>query len=233
MPPRIPAPIRANALSLSASSNPRLPLPAVPQWQRASYATPAGDDASAAEPTILGPSGVPEGDPLKLGRKAPQFHKSNRRKKMLAWLAKQPASFKWPGAKGVEANGFLTNPFDNPNQPFPLNPEFRSLPVLGEQAREDIWSRIVEKGESIKAVSAQFGVDQRRVAAVVRMKQVEKRWVAEVCTPFSLPSQFLRILWRWVCPEHTARRRSMMMYTNRLVYKTCNPWLQNNASEPL
>lgn len=37
------------------------------------------------------------------------------------------------------------------------------------------------KWEGVKAVSAELGVDQRRVAAVVRMKEVEKDWEAKVC----------------------------------------------------
>lgn len=34
-------------------------------------------------------------------------------------------------------------------------------------------------GEPIKAVSAEFGIDIRRVAAVVRLKEVEKDWIAK------------------------------------------------------
>lgn len=62
---------------------------------------------------------------------------------------------------------------------FPLNPTFRSEPVLDEEARELVWSKIVERGESIKAVSAELGIDMRRVAAVVRLKEVEKGWIAQ------------------------------------------------------
>lgn len=42
----------------------------------------------------------------------------------------------------------------------------------------------MRKGETIKAVSAELGVDIRRVAAVVRLKEVEKDWEAKVsCVP--------------------------------------------------
>ncbi|KAJ8119284.1 hypothetical protein O1611_g10642 [Lasiodiplodia mahajangana] len=34
-------------------------------------------------------------------------------------------------------------------------------------------------GETIKAVSAEFGIDIRRVAAIVRLKEVEKDWIAK------------------------------------------------------
>ncbi|KAI0548468.1 eukaryotic mitochondrial regulator protein-domain-containing protein [Xylaria curta] len=64
-------------------------------------------------------------------------------------------------------------------QPFPLNPHFKSHKVLDEKARELIWEKVMRDGETIKAVSAEFGVDIRRVAAVVRLKEVEKDWIAK------------------------------------------------------
>lgn len=69
------------------------------------------------------------------------------------------------------------------DQPFPLNPLFRSEPVLSEQLRDAIWSRVVESGEAIKAVSQEFGVDVRRIAAVVRLKEVEHKMIAQVSSP--------------------------------------------------
>lgn len=69
------------------------------------------------------------------------------------------------------------------NTPFPLNPQFKSMEVLSDQARELIWKKIMRDGETIKAVSAELGVDIRRVAAVVRLKEVEKDWEAKVCRP--------------------------------------------------
>ena len=76
-----------------------------------------------------------------------------------------------------------------PDQPFPNNPDFRSERVLSERARDKIWEMVMEKGMPLKAVSAQYHVDMRRVAAVVRMKQIEKRWELEVsffCSSFPL-----------------------------------------------
>lgn len=66
------------------------------------------------------------------------------------------------------------------NTPFPGNTTFTSEPVLSEEAREMIWVSVMRKGMPLKAVSAQFHVDMRRVAAVVRMKEIEKKWVEEV-----------------------------------------------------
>ncbi|KAI1761998.1 eukaryotic mitochondrial regulator protein-domain-containing protein [Hypoxylon sp. FL1150] len=67
----------------------------------------------------------------------------------------------------------------NRNRPFPLNPQFISEPVLDDRARELIWEKVMREGETIKAVSAELGVDIRRVAAVVRLKEVEKDWIAK------------------------------------------------------
>ncbi|KAL2180689.1 mitochondrial 37S ribosomal protein mS45 [Thermothelomyces heterothallicus CBS 202.75] len=74
----------------------------------------------------------------------------------------------------------------SPDQPFPNNPNFRSEPVLSERARELIWNAVMVKGMPLKAVSAQYHVDMRRVAAVVRMKEIEKRWEREN-KPLALP----------------------------------------------
>lgn len=65
------------------------------------------------------------------------------------------------------------------NFPFPLNKQFKSHPVLNEDAREMIWSKVMVEGMPIKAVSAELGVDITRVAAVVRLKEVEKDWIAK------------------------------------------------------
>ncbi|OHF03359.1 hypothetical protein CORC01_01412 [Colletotrichum orchidophilum] len=67
----------------------------------------------------------------------------------------------------------------NEDQPFPMNPFFRSQPVLSEELREEVFTRVKNKKESLKLVSAELGIDVRRVAAVVRMKEIEKQWEAE------------------------------------------------------
>lgn len=62
-----------------------------------------------------------------------------------------------------------------------------------------IWEKVMRDGETVKAVSAELGVDIRRVAAVVRLKEVEKDWVAKVSNhfvPFPLrsPSSAFRMM---------------------------------------
>lgn len=68
----------------------------------------------------------------------------------------------------------------NRDQPFPLNPLFRSLPVLDDTTKELIWDKVMKRGEPLKAVSAEMSVDVRRVAAVVRLKEVQKQWEKDV-----------------------------------------------------
>ncbi|KAI0506187.1 eukaryotic mitochondrial regulator protein-domain-containing protein [Xylaria bambusicola] len=85
--------------------------------------------------------------------------------------------------------------------PFPLNPEFKSVKVLDERARELVWEKVMREGETIKAVSAELGIDIRRVAAIVRLKEVEKDWIAKdkpLATPYSkavlsmLPTHYIQ-----------------------------------------
>jgi hypothetical protein len=66
-------------------------------------------------------------------------------------------------------------------RPFPLNPYFRSQPVLSEDLREAIYQRVKRDGATVSLASVEFGVSNERVGAVVRLKQMEKEWIAQVC----------------------------------------------------
>ena len=74
-------------------------------------------------------------------------------------------------------------------RPYPLNQNFQSQSVLSEDLRERIYQLVVEEEIDIKSVSAVFGVDIRRVAAVARLKTLEKQWVQEVSYLFSFSTQ--------------------------------------------
>lgn len=76
-------------------------------------------------------------------------------------------------------------------RPFPLNRNFVSQSILSEDLRNEIWERVQQQGKSVRQVSIEMGVDMRRVAAVVRLVEVEKRMRAEVSTHFPFIS-FLR-----------------------------------------
>ncbi|KAF2746538.1 hypothetical protein M011DRAFT_468634 [Sporormia fimetaria CBS 119925] len=64
-------------------------------------------------------------------------------------------------------------------RPFPMNRHFRSQPVLSEQLREAIYNRVAKDGATVALASVEFGVSNERVGAVVRLKQLEKEWVAQ------------------------------------------------------
>jgi hypothetical protein len=69
---------------------------------------------------------------------------------------------------------------------------FKSEPVLSEELRNKIYERIVAPSGKWKdrtpylAVSREFGIDVRRVAAVVRLMEVEKQMIAKVSSSLHL-----------------------------------------------
>ncbi|CAD0081846.1 unnamed protein product [Aureobasidium vineae] len=72
-------------------------------------------------------------------------------------------------------------------RPYPLNNDFRSQSVLSEELREEIYKKIVDEKVDLSTVSALYGVDMRRVAAVVRLKTIERNWASEgkkLATPY-------------------------------------------------
>ncbi|KAG6001635.1 hypothetical protein E4U21_003990 [Claviceps maximensis] len=107
---------------------------------------------------------------------------SRARQQMYQWLNSRDGRELAQGGRGPRYLG----PFQD--QPFPQNPLFRSQPVLDDQTRELIWDKVMMRGESLKGVSAEMGVDVRRVAAVVRLKEVERQWVKDgkkLATPYA------------------------------------------------
>lgn len=100
-------------------------------------------------------------------------------------MNKRGSAFKEHTRKGPNLLGGIDN--DGNALPFPANKYFKSQPVLSEGSREIIYKDVMEKGLPIKAVSAKYNVDVRRVAAVIRLKEIEKRWIREVSSS-SLPS---------------------------------------------
>lgn len=73
--------------------------------------------------------------------------------------------------------------------PFPLNRAFSSQPVLSEKLRELIYLKAVDDKMSIRRISADSGVTMERVAAVIRMKQMERDWVKQVSHHCPFPPQ--------------------------------------------
>ena len=73
------------------------------------------------------------------------------------------------------------NEVDGSPYPFPLNREFKSEAVLSEELRLEVWKRVQVDKQSVRQVSADLGIEMRRVGAVVRLVEVEKKMRAEVC----------------------------------------------------
>ena len=106
-----------------------------------------------------------------------------------------------PNRRELEKNNEVSD------RPFPSNMKFQSQPVLSEELKEEVWKQVVQRGKSLRRASVDYYMDIRRVAAVVRLKQVEKQWIADV----SLAISYIR--------------SNMMRQPNRLVLKT-STWLR-------
>lgn len=111
---------------------------------------------------------------------------------MYKWMDKTGKRLKdsaWVDEEKSPYLGHLTQ------QPFPLNPFFRSERVLSEEMRQLLVEEVREKKKPIKVVSIEQGVDARRIAAVLRMKDIERQWKQEgkqLATPYA--KAMLRIL---------------------------------------
>ena len=112
-------------------------------------------------------------------------------------VQRQEKAEKSRGGKGDD--GALSQETMEDLRPFPLNKQFRSQPVLSEELREAIYNEVVARGISVPTVSVQFGVSNERVAAVVRLKRMEKEWIGQVS--FSL-------IFRFYCRMHMMRHKT-------------------------
>lgn len=163
----------------------------------------------------------------------PRFSRSRRAYR--AWFAKQGKSLR-ETKPHVEYLPLTANPkkFEEVNTeiPFPRNREFVSAPVLDEAARELVWEKVMRKGQPIKTVSAEYGIDMRRVAAVVRLKEIEKEWTRDVSVP-QMPKKARPVLGQLSFPVHSVFHfdDDCQHLNFRLVLKT-SPWLQT-CCEPL
>jgi hypothetical protein len=77
-------------------------------------------------------------------------------------------------------------------RPFPLNQHFVSESVLSEPLRQEIWKRVKVDGKSVRTVSVELGVEMRRVGAVVRLVEVERRMRADVSLP-AVPNEAIYV----------------------------------------
>lgn len=66
-------------------------------------------------------------------------------------------------------------------RPFPLNPAFVSQSILSEELRNEIYRCVKVQKMDLRAVSIMYSIDTRRVAAVVRLVEVEQKMKRDVC----------------------------------------------------
>ncbi|GLB04594.1 hypothetical protein AtubIFM57258_010563 [Aspergillus tubingensis] len=108
---------------------------------------------------------------------APQT--TRRRREMFAWLNTDAAKLRThtPGSTNylIRTNPKLKDSPVVENRVFPANPAYRSESILSEELRTEIYNRVVINKKSVRAVSVELKVDMRRVAAVVRLVELEKR----------------------------------------------------------
>lgn len=107
------------------------------------------------------------------------------RRQMFEWLDGEGAVFKHhiPGQTNyVTSLKQRDNEGSDKARPFPNNQNFFSEPILSEELRNEVYNRVVEQKKSARVVSVELGIDMKRIAAVVRLVELEKRQRAQVRT---------------------------------------------------
>lgn len=110
---------------------------------------------------------------------------------MFEWLNTQGAAYKHhiPGETNYLKDARDMDLTDT-TRPFPNNRNFISESVLSEDLRNEVYVRVVEKKKSLRAVSVELGIDMKRIAAVVRLVELERRQKSQVSifSPSPFPS---------------------------------------------
>lgn len=101
---------------------------------------------------------------------------------MFQWLSTEGAALKHhiPGETNYLSRADRDGDSNEAPRPFPGNRTFISEPVLSEELRNEVYVRVVEKKRSLRAVSVELGIDMKRIAAVVRLVEMERRQRAQV-----------------------------------------------------
>lgn len=101
---------------------------------------------------------------------------------MFEWLSTEGASLKHhvPGETNYLTQ-FKGRDEGGAPRPFPNNRTFISETVLSEDLRNEVYVQVVEQNKSLRAVSVELGIDMKRIAAVVRLVELERRHRAQVC----------------------------------------------------
>lgn len=116
---------------------------------------------------------------------------------MFEWLSNEGASLKnhTPGQTNylsrLKDRG---NSQESATRPFPNNQQFISESILSEELRNEVYNRVHNEKKSLRAVSVELGIDMRRIAAVVRLVELENRQRKQVGTLISLLLMFIPFL---------------------------------------
>ena len=128
-----------------------------------------------------------------------QAPQTRLRRQMFAWLDGPGESLKYPLPNSTnylsayDKRGKLLREGENTPEtredlrPFPLNQHFISESILSEELRQEIWRRVQIEKKSVRTVSVELGVEMRRVGAVVRLVELERRQREEVSKSTSSP----------------------------------------------
>lgn len=136
---------------------------------------------------------------------------SAARRKMFQWINN--------GYGETIANSTMpVNMHGTPGVVFPNNPLYRSEPVVNDPTRRLIYERATKDGQALKAIAAEMGLDVRRVAAIVRLKEAQNQATKSVC--IFLP--FLPTFCTYLHPR--ACMMILLFKIFRLVLKT-SKWL--------
>lgn len=98
------------------------------------------------------------------------------RREFFEWLDTKGAAFKHhiPGETNYLST-FSESGERGSKHPFPSNKAFVSESVLSEELRNEVYTQVAQQKKSVRAVSVELGIDMRRVAAVVRLVELERR----------------------------------------------------------
>ncbi|PWY75146.1 hypothetical protein BO70DRAFT_296479 [Aspergillus heteromorphus CBS 117.55] len=110
---------------------------------------------------------------------APQ---TRQRREMFQWLSGPGARFKnhVPGETNyLTARKTPDGKLLRTSRPFIDNQQYRSEPILSVDLQNEIYDRVVKHKKSVRAVSVELDVDMRRVAAVVRLMELQKKMTDE------------------------------------------------------
>ncbi|KAK6532850.1 hypothetical protein TWF281_007022 [Arthrobotrys megalospora] len=205
MPPRLrpsSLPSTSNVIPQSFSSSPLLPflLPSHHIYTVISSSSSSSRNFSTSKPAYRRARGFEKTPGTRNGfiewmaKYAPRYNVPNPTNNVPVYMTYQPRAL--PSKKVERAPGMSRKKakldsidWDTAKEkstlsPFPGNKSFKAHPVISTEFREQIDLRI-KAGRSVRRVSAELNCELERIAAVVRLKAIENKWIEQgrpLCT---------------------------------------------------